>query len=638
MDSKIFDTLLEPIFILDAQGKVLYCNEPAALMIDISVRKVIRSQPVFKEIILFADEIDCLKSIKDVTDASPYQEVHFKTPSGKTGRVQLTLQPFTADPSDPAAQWIMFFRDVTLEETLQRKYRAELEKKESVIRDLEDARAKLEDYSKNLEKMVAERTAQLSSLNQQLNALLDSLGQGFFIFGQDGKCFPIFSKACMTTVEKNPANLQIEQVLNLDEKGKTSFYRWTTTLFAEMLPFEDLAPLGPNRYNHSANKNIELTYFPLRKESGEMEGVVVVATDITELVASQKQTEKEKKFAQMILQLVQNKRQVLGFLKEADLLIKDLHHQLAQPEINFELTFRDLHTLKGGAASFSLMEVAEATHKAEDLLALWNTKKEMSVREELHKVAHQLPQLITDFVEKNQTLLGQKPGSLEILKEVKLSDLKGHLNFLPSGSPARTEFFEKFLLETVEHVFGHFNDQIRQVANVEGKIVHNLEIQNAQFLLWPEPYESLFASFIHAFRNSVDHGIENSGDRETVGKPSAGRIGIGAERQNDSLIFKIWDDGKGIDPEAIRAKLKKQGRIQEAQKNDHDVIQHVFDSEFSTREVVTATSGRGVGMDAILACAKALGGHAWVESQVGQGTQIYIQVPWIMDQKIQKAA
>lgn len=625
MDSKIFDTLLEPIFILNSEGKVTYCNEPAALIIDISVRKVTRSQPLLNEIILFADEITGLSGLSGITDPTPYQEVHFKTPAGKTGRVQITMQPFLAD------QWIVFFRDVTLEETLQRKYRAELEKKESVIRDLEDARAKLEDYSKNLEKMVAERTAQLSAMNQQLNALLDSLGQGFFIFGQDGVCFPIYSKACLTTIEKSPAGLPVEQALSLDEKGAASFKRWMTTLFAEMLPFEDLAPLGPNRFKHSHNRDIELTYFPLRKESGEMEGVVVVATDITELVESQRQAEKEKKYAQMILQLVQNKRQVLGFLKEAEALIQDLHFQLKQPEINFELTFRDLHTLKGGAASFSLMDVAEAVHHAEDLLSLWNQKKEAKVREELTELSHTFPALIEQFVEKNRTLLGQKPGSLEVLKEVQLSDLKEHHRRLPDSSAEKKEFFDKFLLEKAEHIFGHFNDQIRQVANQEGKIVQNLVIENPEFKLWPEPYESLFASFIHAFRNSVDHGIESSSDRETVGKPSAGQIGIGVEKKGDSLVFRIWDDGKGIDPEAIRNKLRKSGKEAMASKNDVDVIQHVFDSEFSTKEVITATSGRGVGMDAIQACAQDLGGKAWVLSIPGEGSQVFIEVPWLTE-------
>lgn len=625
MDSKIFDTLLEPIFILNAEGKVIYCNEPAALICDISVRKITRANPLFKEIILFADEITGLDNLKDLTDSTPYQEVHFKTPAGKTGRVQLTMQPFSPD------QWIIFFRDVTLEETLQRKYRAELEKKESVINDLVEARAKLEDYSKNLEKMVAERTAQLSTLNQQLNALLDSLGQGFFIFNEAGDTFPIFSKACLTTIEKNPAGMKVEQALSLDEKSTIAFKKWMTTLFAEMLPFEDLAPLGPSRYKHSQNRDIELTYHPLRGESGVMEGVVVVATDITELVESQRQAEKEKAYAGMILQLVQNKRQVLGFLKEAEALIADLHFQLNQPDINFELTFRDLHTLKGGAASFSLADVAEAVHHAEDLLTEWNKSKNPSVRSELTELSHTFPTLIEQFIDKNRTLLGQKPGSLEVLKEVQMSDLKEHHRNLPEGSTFKKDFFEKFLLEKAENLFGHFNDQIRQIANQEGKIVHPLLIGNPDFQLWPEPYESLFASFIHAFRNSVDHGIENSSDRETVGKPSAGQIGIEVKRSGEKLLFRIWDDGKGIDPEAIRAKLRKNGMDAMTSKSDQDVIQHVFDSEFSTKDSVTATSGRGVGMDAILACAQDLGGRAWVVSQVGEGSETFIEVPWLSE-------
>src|SRR5690606_18400330 len=115
-----------------------------------------------------------------ICDATPYKELTFKTSQGGEGKVQITLQPIFDSMGDK--NWIVFVRDVTLEERLQKKYRAELEQKEDVIRALEDAKAKLEDYSKNLEEMVKVRTQELSRLNQTMSALLDSLGQGFFIF------------------------------------------------------------------------------------------------------------------------------------------------------------------------------------------------------------------------------------------------------------------------------------------------------------------------------------------------------------------------------------------------------------------------------------------------------------------------
>ena len=111
-DAKLFDTLLEPVFILNSEKKVLYCNEPAALLCDISVRKIMRSQPVFDELFRFATPVEHLGTLLQVTDPTPYQELAFETESQKTGKIQITIQPFSEVIGQ--ASWIIFFRDVTL--------------------------------------------------------------------------------------------------------------------------------------------------------------------------------------------------------------------------------------------------------------------------------------------------------------------------------------------------------------------------------------------------------------------------------------------------------------------------------------------------------------------------------------------
>ncbi len=173
----LFDTLLEPVFVLNAERKVVYCNETAALVVGLSIRKITKGLR-FDELFEFSEPIESLKRLIHICDATPYKEVTFKTAQGGEGKVQITLQPIFDSMGDK--NWIVFVRDVTLEERLQKKYRAELEQKEDVIKALEDAKAQLENYSKNLEKMVEDRTRELSRLNQTMSALLDSLGQGFF--------------------------------------------------------------------------------------------------------------------------------------------------------------------------------------------------------------------------------------------------------------------------------------------------------------------------------------------------------------------------------------------------------------------------------------------------------------------------
>ena len=160
MDFKLFDTLLEPVFVIDADRKIIYCNEPAALICDMSVRKLTRGQ-IFDQVLTFEEPLTFLQTLADLKDPSPYQELGFSSSSDKKGKAQITCQPV----SHTTPAWLIFFRDVTLEETLQKKYRAELEQ--------------VQHYSRNLEKMVDERTAEIKKLNQTMSALLDSLHQGF---------------------------------------------------------------------------------------------------------------------------------------------------------------------------------------------------------------------------------------------------------------------------------------------------------------------------------------------------------------------------------------------------------------------------------------------------------------------------
>lgn len=630
MDTKIFDTLLEPTFVLNADKKLIYCNEPAALLVDMSVRKLMRYQPVFDELFQFEVPVEALQNLSTVTDASAYQEVRFKTEGGRDGRIQITLQPITMNEC-PA--WLVYFRDVTLEETLQKKYRKEFEQKEGYIKELEAARAKLEDYSKNLEKMVAERTAELSKLNQLMSALLDSLGQGFFIFNQAGDVLEIASKACQTTLERDPRGQKIWNVLGMTEKQTPGFQKWMMTLFSEMLPFPDLAPLGPPRYPHSEGREIELQYYPLRTDSGGIEGVVVVATDITSLVQAQRDAENERAHASMILQLLRNKRQVASFIRESEAMLEDLQKEMQKPQPDTELTFRLLHTLKGGAASFSVKEFADHCHTAETLLGEYKSFQNKETLDALARQCAGLPGLFSDFLKKNELILGNMQKLSERWVESSVSRLVQFRDrYLPRPEfrEAREAFGEQFLFENAKAYFEHFDEVLTNVAERLGKSVASLTYNEPNFRILPEPYEPLFGTLIHAFRNAVDHGIETPDIRQERGKPEQGRIEVRFLREDSKFILQIQDDGGGIDPARIRAKLDKLG-VNHASESDEQVIQHIFDSQFSTRDEVTDLSGRGVGMDAIASAARELGGTVSVTSKPGEGTILSVVVPWIQE-------
>lgn len=634
----LFDTLLEPVFVLTADQKVVYCNETAAIVCGLSVRKITRGLK-FGDLLTFSDAIEGLDNLIAISEPTAYKEVTFTTSQGGEGKVQITLQPIFDSMGDK--NWVVFVRDVTLEERLQKKYRAELEQKEDVIKALEDAKVQLEDYSKNLEKMVAERTAELSSMNQTMTALLDSLGQGFFIFNSDGRVLDVTSKACENTIECRPQGQNIWDVLKIADNKVEGFKKWMQTIFMEMLPFEDLSPLGPVVYPHSKGNNISLEYHPLRSAEGAIAGIVVVATDISDLVAAQRQAENEKEHAKLIINMIKSKREIFRFIQDSGNLLTDIRSEVSKDQgpYNLEALFRWLHTLKGGAAIYSIKELADGCHQAETLLNEYKESQAQATFIALRAQCFEIEDSYNSFLTETKEILGSSILAAERQVEIaisKLNDIARRVGTLPGGGPVAQELLLDLVMEPINRYFEPYQDVVARVAEKEDKLLLPLKIHENSVFVLPEAYNAFFGTLVHAFRNAVDHGIESPETRSDAGKPAEGLIEVLVEVASKNgqplLLIAIKDDGAGINPQKIRDRLKSK-KIDTSGESDEQVIQHIFDSQFSTREQVTELSGRGVGMDAILHSAEALGGRVWVTSVLGQGTCLNIEVPYISELK-----
>ena len=147
----------------------------------------------------------------------------------------------------------------------------------------------------------------------------------------------------------------------------------------------------------------------------------------------------------------------------------------------------------------------------------------------------------------------------------------------------------------------------------------NLEISGEGLELDRTILEALSDPLVHLVRNAVDHGIE-----------AQGTISIKAWREKDMALIEISDNGRGIDPDAIRAKLAERGLLKKDQINElseREVLQWICQPGFSTRDTVTETSGRGVGMDVVKFALEGLGGLLEISSEVGVGSQFLMKVP-----------
>lgn len=140
--------------------------------------------------------------------------------------------------------------------------------------------------------------------------------------------------------------------------------------------------------------------------------------------------------------------------------------------------------------------------------------------------------------------------------------------------------------------------------------------------------DKLADPLMHMVRNALDHGIEPGDEREKIGKPRVGVVHLSASHSGGSILIKIQDDGRGLDPEKLLAKARLNGIIAEGQKlSEQDIFQLIFAAGFSTAAVVTDISGRGVGMDVVRRNVESLRGNIHIESEVGKGTVFTIELP-----------
>ncbi len=142
--------------------------------------------------------------------------------------------------------------------------------------------------------------------------------------------------------------------------------------------------------------------------------------------------------------------------------------------------------------------------------------------------------------------------------------------------------------------------------------------------------EELSDPLMHMIRNAIDHGIEPRDDRLRVGKPAVGTIALNAFQKGNQVVIEVEDDGAGMDPKALAAAAIRRGVVtaEEAQELAvRDVFALVFMPGFTTKEVATDLSGRGVGLDVVKTNIAKLGGVVDIASEVGIGTKMTITLP-----------
>ena len=277
----------------------------------------------------------------------------------------------------------------------------------------------------------------------------------------------------------------------------------------------------------------------------------------------------------------------------------------------------------------------QAAREAQELLDAANEKKaakkvadaahaqaeSSSIRVSIEKV-DQLINLVGELVI-TQAMIEQRIDGLDPMVHQRLLQ---SVSQLTRNTRDLQEAVMSIRMMPMDFVFSRFPRMVRDLAGKLGKKVDFIT-NGAATELDKGLIERIVDPLTHLVRNSIDHGIELPAARIAAGKTETGRLFLSAAHQGGNIVIEVADDGGGLNRERILAKARDNGLAVSDEMSDADVWQLIFAPGFSTAEIVTDVSGRGVGMDVVKRNITALGGSIDIRSARGFGTTILISLP-----------
>lgn len=237
-----------------------------------------------------------------------------------------------------------------------------------------------------------------------------------------------------------------------------------------------------------------------------------------------------------------------------------------------------------------------------------------------------------------QSMLGELGENFEMNK---VEQLISGLRELEANTRELQESVMRIRMLPIGFVFNRLPRMVRDLSAQLGKKI-DLTIIGEDTELDKTVMEQIGDPLTHLVRNALDHGIESTERRLESGKDEAGNVTLNAYHQGGNIIIEIKDDGAGIDPEIIRAKAIEKGLVDsKVELPKEQIIGMIMEPGFSTAEVVSDVSGRGVGMDVVKRNINNLGGSLEIQSELGAGTTFTIRLPLtlaILDGQLVRAA
>ncbi len=453
--------------------------------------------------------------------------------------------------------------------------------------------------------LLEQRAEELAERTRRMKVVLDTVGQGFLSVTVDGR----MANERSAILERWLGSCGAEELV-WEYLGRTApeAALWLelglNSLAAGIMPSDLVVAQLPRRFR-AADRHIEIEY-RLTLVGDTVATILMVLSDVTNEVERLRSEQEQRELLSVFERIATDRTGVVEFVTETDRLAARLADGADAPAIDVR---RWIHTLKGNAATFGLEGLSKTCHELESLAEESGEPITPAQRAALALVWDANAQRI-------KSLLGGDRAALQVTRveyDSLLAAVDGEVPHAELGRVMRA-----WTLEPTEVRLLRIAQQARSLARRldKGDIAVVVEANGVRLPI--ERFAGFWGAFVHVVRNAIDHGLETPDERTAAGKLAPGTLTVRTFADDSELVVSLEDDGRGIDWDRVATSARKHGLPHQTRADLEAVL---FADGISTKEVTTELSGRGVGMGAVLAEVRDLGGQLSVSTTSGRGTR-----------------
>ncbi len=498
---------------------------------------------------------------------------------------------------------LIFFQSILLSKRFDRAF-DQAERAEREVRVLNEG----------LEQKVKERT-------EEINVILRNVSSGFLLINRNGKLRSGFTESCHQLLDTRlKAGDALVEILKVDQSTKQMLRGAVAQVYENFLPLDVALSQIPSRVK-VAQRTLGISGAALVDSAERPEAILFTITDVSEL----QEAERSILHNEMLIHILRERASFRVFLED---FRKEIAQSLSAIESGCDREVRNLlHTMKGNLGAFGMHQMAEMIHEMEG--------RSHVKADDIRQLSLSVDSLLRD----NESLLELEEKSAKF--ELPQEDYDAIIDWGTANLDSRQRQELRLMLKRAcQKPIRSYVGPLKSTAEALGKRLGKTlkcQILGADMHV-DETLSPLLRNLVHLVRNAVDHGIEMPEDRGDKGEQ--GQIVIDFKKSAQTLRISVKDDGCGLNTLAIKAKAKKLGLLPNQDQNlsDEEIYRFIFAPGFSTAEEVSDISGRGVGMSSISAVVEELSGTLKVESRLGLGVSVLIEVPLSREQVLAAAS